>query len=1285
MAFFASYDTMSTVPDLAPGAEQTGGMLALLNLAKVLKKHPPARDVYIAAVSGKYQGLTGIRKFASRHCWEGHRDVVVKNGDPYIPIHFDMAFGIDLNSHGSRIGLCPEAPNTPFTTAKYRASNFDELKKALGSYAEAFTRTQKRTCLVENMKNSKAVALSEKMAVRQSCFTTPLLKAGNRAAMISSLYTNREWEDTPYDTVENMNIDNLLLQIGDLTAVMAQCLDDPFFFSRAPAKKIRDSAVVIEGSTYYFDKERNFMPSTPVPQSLVMAVNSDTMAPTYCGVRYGYFAFSDRKGKFRIYGYDYPSASLRAYKMDDQNGHIFYSTDFGKDGNVTYPIKISTNYEQDKTAIVVLFNCREINVFDLYDPRYFKTISNVELLNSDNVVPKSWGKSPGFGGGGKSYCTLFCTGDDRVKVIGRRGVFGIQYLVPGNRLFESYKARDKQKKAAQGSGVAIPKNERVIFTSHDVAKAMSILNTFRIDLLNRFGIKNREMEELSRFARDALTSADKLLKEKNYTGYQRNLHAAIQAVSKVYPQIHATTNDSLRGVIFYFAMLIPFAYFLERLIFGFPNIVKQLFSVVIIFLCVFFIFRWVHPVFQITETPYIILLAFVLLALSLFVSVFVIRKFNTQMAEMKRKAAKIHHSDVQRLGATVAAIRLGISNMRNRKVRTSLTIITLILLTFIVLSFVSISSRSDFYKISVSEQPIYDGFLVRDRGWNALSTELLQSVLLEFEHREDIDAISPRYWYFQGRRGRSHTEPLRLKVFLGSKGSRYEVNGVVGMGPEEDEVTGIGRYLKYGSWFTHVPGDDTSCIISSYMAEKLGFTEEELKRITEITARVDELGKDGLTGAEKAEIEKITEKYTLEIYGRAFWIKGIFDSSRFDNMVDIDDESVTPIDPSSHEAGHGAGGSEIEQLKSAQSTETTIKPAKHLSPDSVIFMRIKQVQRFGASLRSIGVGCTDRGKHNYVDKVTDFLKRVGIVIFVSHNGKSKAFTPKMSTGMEGFANILVPLIIAAMIVLNTMMGAVHERHGEIHTYSSVGLAPKHIGALFLAESIVYSVVGGVSGFLIGQVLSKIVYNLGWLSEAGIELNYSSTATVFSIMIIMVVVLLSTIYPARMASRLSVPDVTRRWKLVPPDSDNWVFDFPFTVPQKGVEGIIIFLNNYFEGYKEESIGSFYTDHVKLAEKDSEHGNGYAIAMRIWIAPFDMGVSQMTELQFMPTEDEGIMKIVLDITRVSGEHKTWVRLNKGFLGELRKQFLIWRTISAAQKNEYTEQGRKMLSLNEETDGE
>ena len=39
-------------------------------------------------------------------------------------------------------------------------------------------------------------------------------------------------------------------------------------------------------------------------------------------------------------------------------------------------------------------------------------------------------------------------------------------------------------------------------------------------------------------------------------------------------------------------------------------------------------------------------------------------------------------------------------------------------------------------------------------------------------------------------------------------------------------------------------------------------------------------------------------------------------------------------------------------------------------------------------------------------------------------------------------------------------------------------------------------------------------------------------------------------------------------------------------------------------------------------------------------------------------------------------SWKRLNRGFLTELRKQFLIWRTVDQEVKDEYTGEGRQYL---------
>jgi hypothetical protein len=176
---------------------------------------------------------------------------------------------------------------------------------------------------------------------------------------------------------------------------------------------------------------------------------------------------------------------------------------------------------------------------------------------------------------------------------------------------------------------------------------------------------------------------------------------------------------------------------------------------------------------------------------------------------------------------------------------------------------------------------------------------------------------------------------------------------------------------------------------------------------------------------------------------------------------------------------------------------------------------------------------------------------------------------------------------------------------------------------------------------------------------------------------MAVVMLSTIYPARKASQMAVPDVTRRWKLPPPEGDQWNFDFPFTVSGHEVLGLCVFLIGYFDSYSEESIGTFYTDGANLRRFETGDGEGYLIDMNIWLAPFDLGVSQNVVFHATPESEHHIYTVTLQIKRLSGEDASWRRVNQRFMNVIRKQFLIWRTVDAEAKDKYREQGGQILA--------
>ena len=82
------------------------------------------------------------------------------------------------------------------------------------------------------------------------------------------------------------------------------------------------------------------------------------------------------------------------------------------------------------------------------------------------------------------------------------------------------------------------------------------------------------------------------------------------------------------------------------------------------------------------------------------------------------------------------------------------------------------------------------------------------------------------------------------------------------------------------------------------------------------------------------------------------------------------------------------------------------------------------------------------------------------------------------------------------------------------------------------------------------------------------------------------------------------------------------------------------------------------------------------MNIWLAPFDLGVSQHVTLQAIPDAEHNIYTVGLNLQRLSGEDASWRRVNQRFMNVIRKQFLIWRTVDGDAKEEYRRQGSSLL---------
>ncbi|MDA0712264.1 MAG: ABC transporter permease, partial [bacterium] len=723
-----------------------------------------------------------------------------------------------------------------------------------------------------------------------------------------------------------------------------------------------------------------------------------------------------------------------------------------------------------------------------------------------------------------------------------------------------------------------------------------------------------------------------------------------------YPEVMSTANDTVRGIIFYFILLLPFSFFIERLFVGASSISWRLAWFSIFFLLFFLILRFVHPAFKLSNSPYIIFLAFVIMALGCVAMVIVVTKFGEEVRKMKQASAGTYEADVGRLSATSAAIVLGISNLRKRPLRTALTGITLTLLTFTTLSFTSVQTSLKFYKLPRDNNPTYQGSLIRDRSWRGLQESVLSYLHSGFEGRADI---VPRSWYMSQVRGeRAYVNFSRVSDTTADMGPRETytdfdvgittgkdsfVNALLGLTPDEPKITGADKYLMSGRWFE--PGEEFVCIMPNDLAELVGIYPED---------------------AGKAKIE---------MQGQIFTVIGIMDSDGFNKFKDLDDEKLTPVDTVKEKDDLADAQDQDPRVVAAAPIETFT----HLESTNVLIVPYAYVLDVGGVLASVAISnfrdTEGQIKANFVPDIEEFMTRVSLTMFVGQGKGVTVYSSIGSTSLSGLGNLFVPILIAALIVLNTMMGAVYERFNEISIYSSVGLAPNHIGALFMAEAGVFATLGAVFGYLIGQVLVLFLYNQGLLG--GLELNYSSLSAISATLIVMATVFLSTLYPAKKAGDMAVPDVTRKWEFPEPDGDRWVFDFPFTVGGAEVLGMYMYLTRVFESYGEGSVGDFVADHVKFWSEDKAGEPQYNIDLTAWLAPYDLGISQDVQLKAIPTGEHNIYKIEVVINRLSGDVASWKRINRGFLNVLRKRFLVWRTIPGEMKFVYAEDGRKVLS--------
>lgn len=901
--------------------------------------------------------------------------------------------------------------------------------------------------------------------------------------------------------------------------------------------------------------------------------------------------------------------------------------------------------ERIRDLVLQVFTAEASAAYGIMDPRLLRHLSKITPLSAARDAKPDYAHHERDGG----IAVLFSPPGVRIRLLASEGEVGNRLVLLGDHL-----GADQFRGLVPGGSLGTeplvtgPVNETIIDAAprarsslaHAVARDLAQLNQARLEKLQRTGISPEAQWKQQAQGQRHLDEADRLHAAGDAASAESQAQAAWAYLAGVYPKVVGTANDVVYGLVVMLLLAIPFALILERLLLAGATIVRKVLGFSGMFVLVFLFFFFFHPAFSLATTPVIIFLAFAIILLSSLVIALIYSRFEHEMRLIRLTGLGTHTADVNRLSTLFATGQLGISNMRRRPLRTVLTATTVVLMTFILLTFANFRAGAELSRLSLGVPPVLHGtdaaIQLSIPGWSAYNREAEERIRQSWGDELRIHA---RRWLQSDDKAPWFPIPGPL--------GPGRVDGVVGSSP--GDPCGLDTALVRGSlddpaaprgWDPEAP--EGWLFLPPSMLAASGLVPGSETRLLGLPLRV-----------------------------------GSLDTTRIGGMSGLGGDPITPLSLAGMSAEQKE---ELSRQQKAASSGETVAPSgsfSHLGPEQCAVAHERIVARLGGGITSFTlVPWTTAERPDLpaqdLDAIAaDMAHQLATGVVLGARGDCVLVRSVAGVSLSGFSDVLIPLILGGLIIFSTMLGSVAERGKEIFIFASLGLAPIHVGALFLVEAGIYAVLGGLGGYMLAQLLVAalgMAASMGWGIQP--DLNYSSFTAVATILLVMATVLISALYPAWVAARSARPGQDADFQVPAAVDDRLEIPFPFTVAARDIAGLLAFLRAYLDANTEASVGCFTAAEAKLESRPEE--NLYAVSARTWLAPFDLGISQDFRMTAKPTDVPAISSVHISLHLLSGQRNAWARVVLPFLKELRKQFLVWRTLDALTMDRYRAAG-------------
>jgi FtsX-like permease family/Peptidase family M28 len=1130
------------------------------------------------------------------------------------------AVSLHLSSHGTGFGAFNYGWLYPFRPRINRVSSYSIMDEVLRDAARKTEQDMGITGFFkDSLRPSRQQSWKNYFVDRPPLGGEITALAGYHGLSLVTTHDARSFWGTASDTLENMNRPYALQQSNVVCSLMQRLTQKVTLhennYPRKGFSTLKGSAKFLRHGELFADE--------PAPGTILLAYQGPAK----------FYTMVDQTGSFHLKGvadskHSFHKVILEGYKFDTHTGSIGWTIDKKLTDKNSYRVKM---HRLSMETDLKMFACKGTTLFNLLEPRTFRYLTKSQILDGRREAEPI-----------RYFYSRLDTWTSNISTI---------FLEPGTPLKVTLSDSPLNKKLIllnnspenpQGTGYSVENWPALHRTGFRVARDMWTLLVPRIDNLEQSGIFNERIHQLQTDGLSALNQAQNAWQDKRYDQFFEAASRSWALASRVYEDIEKTQKDVLYGVLFYIALFVPFSFCLERLLFSYTNIYKRIVAFSGILVLLVAVIYNVHPAFQLAYSPMVVILAFLIMGLSLMVTLIIFFRFEEEMNHIQNRS---HHGQSEEIGrwkAFVAAFLLGVSNLRRRRLRTALTCTTLIILTFTIMSFTSVKSIRQHTRILFNDQQPYQGFLLKNINWRDLPPQAYTVVSNAFS----LTGIAvPRVWLEEDDRTRS----TRIPIHYGVK--TFEARGMIGLSHNETRVSGIKDILVAGRWLTKE--DQQAVLLPDRMAKHLGMDANTLLN------------------------------QEVVIWGTHFRVVGIFSGEGLQRLKDLDGEPLTPV-IFPREVSDGTTEAVVQALESGDDMREFQSRYQHIDGDVTVIIPYKRLMALGGHVKGISVRPDTRDSNQETAK--KLVDRFGLSLFSGEESGTYLYHASDTMSYSGVPNIIVPILISIFIVLNTMISSVYERKREIGIYTSVGLAPSHVSFLFIAEAMAFAVLSVVFGYLVAQTSAKLF--AGTALWSGITVNYSSVAGVGAMVMVILVVMISVIYPSKVAGEIAIPDINRSWTLPAPQENRLDIVLPFLMTYQEHRSVGGFIYEYFDSHREITHGKFSTGKMTFTfvcevppvqdDDDSDcpedrctYDECLHFTSQVWLAPFDFGILQQVALKFKPAkEEQGFLEVHVSLTRKSGESNAWQRINKTFLHEIRRQLLLWRSFDDDTKRHYEE---------------